>query len=247
MIYNLAKNEVPNYLKSKYLNNGYRVGGTYKSAIKSLFKFHNETFNAWSILIAIPINTILLYKFNIIKSPFILLWISTVIQVLCSVGNHLFLPLSKKISNNWRKADLISIFAVCPIMTYSFSYFVFKEYRSIILTLLSLCYSIRCIINVLKSDQSCEVNRSCSTIQIGKSVCFYLLPILFGSIYHFIFVSLFLSIGAIFFRFSIPEKYYPNTFDIIGQGQQIMHLTLVIANIIEMYFLKYCYLKIIVL
>ena len=249
MKYNIKKIDALIFLQSKYLYKGYREGGTYLEGIMSLFRIHNETMNAWTILIAIPINTFMLIYFlctfvtgfNII--PFFLCWLSTIIHVPCSIGNHLFLPISPEVSARWRKYDLIAIFVVCPLLTFSFSYFVFSLKTTMLISSICSYISIININYIYKSkDMECEIkDRISQTIQIGYVVSFYLFPILFKSFYYFIRIFISLALGALLFAYNFPEKYFPNTFCIYGQGQQFMHLTLVIANILEMLFLKYAY------
>ena len=247
MTFNLKKNQVPMYLKSKYLYLGYRFGGNYVDSLFSLFRIHNETFNAWTVLIIIPINIFLLKYFLhtfLISSklPFMLCCFSTIIVSICSIGNHLFAPISKDVSEFWRKADLIGMFASSPLYTISYSYFVFSNVKMFLLFLCCFIYCLKNIIYIYNSNQTCEVIRHTTPVYIAFSFLFYLLPILLYSIKYFLLITICICVGSITFVTNWPERYYKYTFDIFGQSQQIMHLSLVFKNVFEMFFLKHCYL-----
>ena len=150
---------------------------------------------------------------------------------------------------------------VYVLQTFSFSYFVFKNpFITIYLTLFSfLIYSIATIL-ISNRDYDQGIEKFLHTIGIGFIVCIYLLPIIINTIYDYNNYSSFLKFiinsdyfyniiiiissllfGAIIFILQIPEKYYPYTFDIIGNSHQIMHITVIIAHIAEYKFLELIY------
>jgi predicted membrane channel-forming protein YqfA (hemolysin III family) len=271
LIYNLTRNEVPIFLKEKYIYTGYRLNGDYYQCLLSLFKLHNETLNAWTMIIGSIISSYYLYyymnilKFNCFldKIPFYYLWLSSILHMPLSVGNHLFLCINKKTFVFWKKIDLIGIFFVSVLLTFGFSYFVFKNpFITIYLTLFSfILYSIATIL-ISNRDYDQGIEKFLHTIGISFIVIIYLIPIIINTIYdysnfntflEFIYNSIYfhnsiiiigsLLLGAIIFILQIPEKYYPYTFDIIGNSHQLMHLTLIIAHIAEYKFLELIYIN----
>ena len=156
-----------------------------------------------------------------------------------SVGNHLFLPISKSVSNKWRKLDLCSMSISAMIGSYVFSIFVLPNFVCGFLLFSSFTYSLYSIFNIYNTDFThCDVDRQKSTISIGISVIFFLIPILYSSIFYFSIIGSSYFVGALCFKYNFPEKYYPSKFCILGQGQQIMHIMLVIANITQFYYLR---------
>ena len=107
LIYNLTKNEIPLFLKEEYIYTGYRLNGNYYTCLLSLFKIHNETMNAWTMIIGSIISSYYLYYYlnlfqftNFLdKMPFYCLWLSSILHMPLSVGNHLFLCIDKKTFN----------------------------------------------------------------------------------------------------------------------------------------------------
>lgn len=92
----IIDNNVPDYLKSEGIQTGYRICKDYKSCLKSLFYFHNETANCWTMIITAIMSTcFFIFAVNQIDSkidqiPFILFWLSCVLHLPFSVGYHLF-------------------------------------------------------------------------------------------------------------------------------------------------------------
>lgn len=271
LIYNLTKNEVPLYLKEKNIYTGYRLNGDYYTCLLSLFKIHNETLNAWTMIIGSIISSYYLYYYmnlfqfscNLDKIPFYCLWLSSILHMPLSVGNHLFLCINKKTFTLWKKIDLIGIFFVSVLLTYSFSYFIFKNiFITLYLTLFSFLIYSFATITISNKDYNKGINKLLHTIGIGFAVCIYLLPIIINIIYDFnnynsfldyinnskylyniIIILSSLFCGAILFILQIPEKYYPYKFDIIGNSHQLMHITLIIAHIAEYKYLELVYIN----
>ena len=216
MKHNLFKKDMPLHLQSKYLFRGYRLGGSYTGGLYSLFKIHNETFNAWSILISIPISSYIfmdffysfLYDFSLqYQFPFVLLWISIIFHVSMSVCNHLFLPISKSVSNKWRKFDLCSMSISAMIGSYVFSIFVLSNFVCGFLLFCSFTYSLYSIFNIFNTDFThCDVDRNKSTISIGISIIFFLIPILYSSTFYFSIIGSSYFVGALCFKYSFPDK-----------------------------------------
>lgn len=93
--YTLGYHEV---IKVPYILSGYRVGDTTSDAILSLFRWHNETLNAWSLII-IPVVSIVMYITHLCSGTlsgtmvdYIILGLiplHTILHAPFSVGNHL--------------------------------------------------------------------------------------------------------------------------------------------------------------
>ena len=130
----VSAEEIPEYIRVPYILSGYRVGGTMKEAMFSLFQWHNETMNAWTLLI-IPIVSLILYGlYNEGEIIMFLLPFHTLIQIPCSVGNHLFRGMDEVTHTLWRNLDLMSIHMASWLVCVAFSYYVYSRiaYYSII-------------------------------------------------------------------------------------------------------------------
>ena len=179
--------------------------------------------------------------------PFVVLTTAVCVHVPCSVGNHLFLPISVKVSSLWRKLDVGAIFVACALQTFAFTYFVLSTNGTRVLTAMSATVCILALRAVRKENyEAGEVNRRLNTVGVGFAALFYLFPIFYQMVLTnggcvplmaSFGVLLSLGLGGLIFAISWPEKNSERMYDIVGQSQQLMHGTLVIAHVFEMLFI----------
>ena len=97
MQYDLSAHEVPDWARYDGKLRGYRLGGTYADCLASLFRCHNNTTDAWTMIAASCISTALamyiLHK-RANPVPVVAVWLSALIHMPWSVGNHTFAPMS---------------------------------------------------------------------------------------------------------------------------------------------------------
>ena len=260
MQYNLNASRVPPWLRFPYIESGYRLGGTYSDGILSLFKIHNEWLNAWTMIAANVISTVLflLHVKNTIDplneieqcpnvsiisaiGPFAVLWISALIHLPFSLGYHLFMPISREVFELWRKLDFYMIFASSLLLAISLGTSVdpwwFGWVNAIPIVFIA-CDAI------LFSER--KYDRSKQTKQVGMAVVFYLIPMIIqtnneytsaNEIFYAMGAIASLTIGAVAYAFSIPECFSPGTFDLFGNSHHLMHLSILAAHVCEFGFL----------
>jgi hypothetical protein len=112
-----------------YVLRGYRAGGTHRGALASLFEWHAETLNAWTMIWGAAISAALLARaLGALRAAgvqargywpaapdaaaFVLLTAATLLHAPFSVGFHLFRGISRDVYSLWRRLDQVAIFQV---------------------------------------------------------------------------------------------------------------------------------------
>ena len=111
----LDLSDAPVWSHIPYVKSNYRPVSTYKECIQSLFQWHNETSNVWTmILINFASLLTCVYIILVLKPPvywpFILLYTSSLVHLPFTVGYHLFIPVSQDVCIFWYKLDFSFIF-----------------------------------------------------------------------------------------------------------------------------------------
>ena len=255
---NKDDNIIPEYLKDKYITN-YVVGRNHTECIKNLFKLHNESVNAWTMIISnLSVLLIIIYIFmrhqfsTLYSFVFILHLLAYTIHTPFSVGYHTFSSINKDEYIKWRKYDVYGIFLRCLILSFTMSFFTYSDFKYVLLntslTITVIYYSL------LKFKESEDKDEPLDKIEQGKLVGYValcpLLP-LFYKIYKSIknkqfdlsfkivmigVFSYFICITSYCFR--IPDKYFePGTFNKIGSSHNLMHFGLIVTSICEVLYL----------
>jgi adiponectin receptor len=251
-------NKVPHYLKDDYITN-YVVGRNHRECISNLFKLHNESVNAWTMIVSnlsvllITIYIFMRYQFSRLYSfIFILHLLAYTIHTPLSVGYHTFNTINEEEHVKWRKYDVYGIFLRCLIISFTMSFFTYTDFKYVLLntslTLTVIYYSL------LKFKESEDKHKPLDKIEQGKIVGYValcpLLP-LFYKIYKSIknkqfdlsfkivligVFSYFICITSYCFR--IPDKYFePGTFNKIGSSHNLMHFGLIVTSICEILYI----------
>ena len=100
----VKRDEAPPHVTYPHVLTGYRIGGDYKRCLRSLFEWHAETVNAWSMIVASLVNVALLAYVGY-SGPATLICLSVVLQTPVSVGFHLFRGMNESSYQLWRKLD----------------------------------------------------------------------------------------------------------------------------------------------
>lgn len=237
---------IQEWMKFPHIEKGYRTGVTnYKHALFSLFSIHNESVNAWTMItsnfIACGLFFYTVKYINTDLTPFIIFFLASCIHLPFSVGYHLFLPISEKTRDFWRKLDITFIFISGTLFAFAFGYFVFDIHILLFFILIGVCLTCKYI-----SLQT--FNRTQITKLIGLIVLLYLFPMFFKAIrdmdltafIYGISVTILLTISALCYATSWPECSYTGTYDIIGNSHNILHMGIMIAYILEYMFILHC-------
>lgn len=242
--YNLTRDQVPKWLQFPHLTTQYRHGGNYWSCCKSLFAWHSETINAWTMICGNIFSfAALLYVLNIDqpsninKIPFITFWLSAALHAPFSIGYHLFMPISESTCNTWRKLDISFIYITTFLLTFSLSYFTMP----LCLTILFTTTSTAVATYALSKNFNNVLHRSLNVKLVGCNMIIYMMPMILTG--RFLPVLASLAIGGFVYANCIPECYSHGTFDLVGRSHQIMHVCIIIAHVYEFWFIRESYIK----
>ena len=255
------KNIIPEYLKDKYITN-HVIGRTHTECIKNLFKLHNESVNAWTmifsnLLILLSIIYIFMrYQFSRLYSiVFIMHLFAHTIHTPFSVCYHTFNTISKDEYIKWRKYDVYGIFLRSIILSFTISFFTYTNFKYVLLntslTLIIVYYSL------LKFKESEDKHEQLDKIEQGKLIGYviftYLIPLIYKILISFvnkkydkIFIFALLNLIIVFlfgsfYCFRFPEKYFkPGTFNKIGSSHNLFHFGIILGSICEVLYIYYC-------
>ena len=233
------------YKDNPYIINGYRHEQEYKGWLHELFSWHNETINAWTMILAFFIATFLcvfaVSKFKQHNTRFAILLFYTHILIIvpASVNYHLKANVSSDVRATAKRIDVLCVFIASIFLTLALSWNVFPLPITITLAAACLLFTIKAFRTYDgKSNDKKELAKSYLIV-----VLIYLSPLAFKALSSrstrswqcFIWVVFALIAAAILYVFHIPERWYPGAFDYIGCSHQLMHLCLIIANVAEFF------------
>lgn len=246
--------EVPNYLKDEYITK-YVIGRNHQECIMNLFKLHNESVNAWTMIVSyISVLLIIIYifirtQFNKLYSlVFLLHLMAHTIHTPFSVGYHTFGNINKEEFIKWRKYDIYTIFLRCIIMTFTLSFFTYKNFLYVLLnTSITLTFVYYALLKFKESEDKHEpLNKYQQGLLIGSVAFTTSIPILYKIIISVITKSyttsfkialtaaIFYIISYICYSFQIPERFFPKgVFNEFGNSHNVMHFAYIITSICE--------------
>lgn len=249
--------EVPRCAQIDFINTGYRCELNFKNAFKSVFSFHNETFNIWSHLLAgIGFVFCLLYTESLVYgicflSMITTMMFSTLYHIFCSstgiyyyalgcdnvgmfntiiacVGTFIFF-FGKTISLTWSLVYLISFLITGIVSCSIFIYPVLKQAK---------------IKLDIQGDQLIRNNKLGHYCIVFTSF-FWIIPCI-----HSYYVNKHICLGLIkytlielsgwaftFFVWFVryPERKFIGNFDYFGNSHNIFHILIVCMNIFHIY------------
>lgn len=258
----LKDTDIPEWLRFPLMKVGYRMGGNYESCIRSLFMWHNETINAWT-MIAISTFSLAFMVYCLLELspksgdilPFLSMFLSVFAHMPFSVGYHLFMPISQNVYNKWRKLDIMFIFVASCFLTYSLCYFIMPRIITLLITGVAIVVSFSAITKTRQLAPGQPMNRKTHTMFIATIVSVYYIPILYQGIKDLLdgllsiavvtmfFVPMTLLLGGYVYAKHWPECRYPAKFDLIGRSHQILHVLAGFAHAMECFFLYSVYLR----
>ena len=255
--YNVTSDKAPSYMITRNIVKGYRVGGDYIQCLNSLFTMHNETFNAWTMVVLSLFTYLgswwIINNYQLTwdeQLVFIVFSLANIIQMPFSVGYHTFLPISSQVFNLWRKMDVCCIFIRSIMLSFVFSYFVFSLIGSIINVVICMMVAVWGIYYVLRFPKEFSMNKIQQSLFVGVSVMCYIVPVMFAGIYDIYmfhsftlivqstFIMLIITVfGSACYAFGFPDRLSPGTFDIYFNSHTCMHLSLIFSAFFEFMFL----------
>ena len=245
----LTSAEVPLWmLDNPNIHGGYRPPGTFNGIVNELITIHNETINAWTMVLGgivaiyLWLTTHLSYKLAFEESfVFTLFMLSALIVIPFSVKYHCMCCISYSTKAATRRNDTISVLGASFLLAIALSWFVFPFYITIILG----CSSLYIILQACRLYSGENNNKQLIAQTLGAGVFLYLLPVMYMAIikpyqYNMYLVRILgsLCIGGVLYVTCVPEIWIPNVFDFVGNSHQLMHILLILAHYFEYQFLK---------
>lgn len=258
----LKDTDIPDWLRFPMMKVGYRMGGSYESCLYSLIMWHNETINAWT-MIAISSFSLAFMVYCLVKLspkngdvwPFIAMFLSVFVHAPFSVGYHLFMPISQKVYNQWRKLDIMFIFIASCFLTYALCYFIMPKWITWLITCVAIVVAFSAILKTRQLAPGEPMNRKTHTIFIATIILVYYIPIFYKGIKDLVdntftiavctmfVVPIMLLLGGYVYAKHWPECNYPVRFDMLGRSHQILHVLAGFAHAMECFFIYSAYLR----
>lgn len=256
----LTDGEVPEWLRFPHLTTGYRYGGTHAQALGSLFFLHNETLNAWT-MVAASVFSIAANAWALAHerpSPrdaaaFVALCLSALVHLPFAVGYHLFLPISPRVYNRWRRLDVSFIFVASVFLAFALSRFVLPPWATGAVVGVAAAVACAALLQLANLKEGQALNRSAQAGFVGGVVLVYTFPMLCLTVKDAVartftvgclttlttFVSLFG--GAWAYADCFPERLAHGRYDLVGNSHQIMHVGVAGAHVSEFFFVLDAY------
>ena len=248
MIYNLHASEVPTWNLIPHVKTGYRSSGEkYRTYLHSLFKWHNETTNVWSMIMVNIVSLVcLLYVCIVLKPtvilPFVLLYLSSLIHLPFSVGYHLFMPMSKSVNTLWYKLDFCFILVGISLLIFAMCFFALPMFYTLCVCGLALLITIIAWTYVWSCHQKCS--KKTNAILVSFITALLLIPLVYqtrelASLALTLGIVVCLLFGAYCYKTSFLNMYTPS----FNSSHTTMHIMVLIAHVLEYMFVTMCYLK----
>ncbi|GLI59941.1 hypothetical protein VaNZ11_001991 [Volvox africanus] len=180
----LRSDEVPHGLRLAGIMTGYREGGTYRECLLTLFTWHNQTLNSWTMILGWLVSSALLIwtlsRFQprgLDLTPFVALWICPTVHLPFTVGYHQFLCISPAVLRRWRALDVAFIFIASVPLTYGLAYFVMPLPYALGLTTITISLSLHAWHNAAALPAGAEIDKQANTRYVGYVVLVYTFPI----------------------------------------------------------------------
>lgn len=238
--------EAPQWMRDNpSIVRGFRREGQYRGCLGELLSWHNETLNAWTMILGSAVSLALWgwsFSFTACRPDaqmvFFTLMLSGVVGTPASVQYHLMCSVSADSKHACRRADVRCIFLASTLLTFALALFVLPLWGTCILVLLSA----RLCIDTWLHYPGTDDDKIALARRLAKTVGMYLAPMAFAfcvhGLPHFWAALLSLAVGASLYVANVPERWAPGCFDHVGQSHQLMHLCIIAAHVTEFMFVR---------
>lgn len=185
MLYNLRDDEVPEWLRSPYLTSGYRYGGTLKECYLGLFRWHNETLNAWTMLASLFTGSFLMMYYlssgdikGWNKVPFLTHWLCQAIHHPFSINYHLVIAHSKEVAYRARKYDMSLICLLTLSGTFCVTWVSWGQTIGLLITLMNVPFCVYGINQIFALQPGKPLNKLKVTMTFGITLLVYYIAVI---------------------------------------------------------------------
>lgn len=251
----VSDGEAPAHAVYPFVTGAYRKGGSYIDNVWSLFHLHTEFVNAWTMIIAsvgsIMATTYVSTKFLDTEAIpiFVIFTASAVLHLPFTLGYHLFMSMDEHTFNVWRRLDVIAIFNVSVLLTFSLSYFVLPWWGCLLNTAAAALIAATATISVWKTPVDHVIDGSQQSKFVGSIIACYWFPLAFALVRdtcaHMFTLSsasaIGVSMGLIFSGWAYaswwPQKRAPGKYNVWLHSHQMMHIGVMVCHALEFVFI----------
>lgn len=253
----LTINDVPDWLKMRYIFKGYpKPGKTISECLMLCFQVHNQTINVWTMIVW-AILAVALFAYIVGKhsskmrlwdySVFFIYMVSILIHLPFSVGYHVMRFVDNDTMTRWKKMDLLFISVNGLLVLFALLAYVFPLWVTIALTTMAVVLLYRIYWALFKKDkiditQKKEIFRNILGVNMLCAI-----PAIYATIKHWNGnrIISWMAIGGILsllfassvYATSFPEKHFPHKFDILGTSHQLMHVGAILSYVFGFFFI----------
>lgn len=109
------------YMRAQYIHRGYFIATSYRSGLRGLFQWHNQTLNAWTMIldVILTLGCYMLYlpHIGLDRAPLLVL-AAMILHLPFSVGCHMFHSISERHYRLWMRLDVTFIFVAATVYSY---------------------------------------------------------------------------------------------------------------------------------
>ncbi|KAI2469240.1 HlyIII-domain-containing protein [Annulohypoxylon bovei var. microspora] len=240
-----------------FILTGYRCASySYSKTLWSIFAVHNETVNIWSHLLGSIFFASVLYQYlklltdskAIVIQDFIVLSVYNLSVTVCFILSTVFHTLchhSQEICKSSNQLDHLGIVLVlwgAGISGTHFAFYCDEFFRNSYFGLLS-SIALSCGIFTLRPEFKKPAYRTARFL----IYCFFgaslFVPIVHGlsrfgrvemGLWSFLGLALINFTGAVVYVARVPERWFPGTFDLLGQSHNWMHVLVVMGALVRL-------------
>eukprot|EP00179_Madagascaria_erythrocladioides_P014501 CAMPEP_0198365090 /NCGR_PEP_ID=MMETSP1450-20131203/153996_1 /TAXON_ID=753684 ORGANISM="Madagascaria erythrocladiodes, Strain CCMP3234" /NCGR_SAMPLE_ID=MMETSP1450 /ASSEMBLY_ACC=CAM_ASM_001115 /LENGTH=289 /DNA_ID=CAMNT_0044072533 /DNA_START=1065 /DNA_END=1931 /DNA_ORIENTATION=- len=248
----LSVGEAPSYLFREHIHDYYRVGGGYWSSLRGLFSLHNETGNAWTMIIGAVLSCAMMsqvcdvYDGRALPVQYLLLFLSVLIHMPFSTTLHMSIGISERTRMIWRTLDVFFIQANSVLIGIALALPVLEGFY-----LWAYCAGIvgvfaRNVYSTMIRRRIWSIPKPQLAKDIRNLVVAYCLPVVIQSaldvgegnltsISHVLAILLCstLVFGGYVYGKHLPERWFPGWLDLLWNSHQWMHLAAMFAHWLE--------------
>lgn len=247
--------DAPTYMHYPFVTGMYRTGGNHMDCWRSLFSLHTETVNIWSMIF---ISVLSIFATSFVSTMyldansipiFVIFTLSAVLHLPFSVGFHMFMPINIKVFNLWRRLDVLAIFAVSVLLTFSLAFFAMPWWGCLMNTLAASIVALYAMFSFWRIPDDHELDSTKHALFVGCIILCYWFPMAYGLIRDAVgcqftlssatAVGVFISLvcAGYCFATAFPQRLAPGWFNVWGHSHQMMHVGVVIAHMLEFLFI----------
>jgi adiponectin receptor len=235
----------------------YRSGGSYVDNLWSLFRLHTETVNCWTMIImsllSVTGTTYVVTSSSSMDPMAVLVFgaftSAAVIHLPFSVGYHLFTSMRRQVFNRWRRYDIVAIFNVSVLLTFSLSFYVLPWWGCLMNTVVAGIVAARNNAYIRRIPDELDLDPAEQSVRVASIVLCYWFP-----------MALALGRDALDSRFTVssaaalgvlaglvssswaystawPQRLSPGSFDVWGHSHQLMHVGVMVCHVLEFAFI----------